>query len=209
MTDPDSSGAANGKGLALASICVFCGSNVGSRQAYAAAAERLGAFLAASGIRLVYGGGRVGLMGVVASAALAAGGEVVGVIPEALARREVAHESLTELHVVETMHERKAKMASLADGFIALPGGFGTFEELCEILTWSQLGLHRKPIGIVDVHGFYDGLIALFDHAVDEGFLRPDHRALVIHDDDAARLLARMRAFRPPVTTKWLDPDQT
>ena len=164
--------------------------------------------LAGEGIRLVYGGGRVGLMGVIADAAMAAGGEVIGIIPAALDRREIANRAVTELHVVGSMHERKALMNKLSDGFIALPGGYGTFEELCEMLTWAQLGIHAKPVGLLDVAGYYQPLLTLLDHAVAERFLHPDHRALLLSDTESFRLLDRMRAFRPPETAKWLEPGE-
>lgn len=189
-------------------ICVFCGSSAGARPAYAHAAGSVGRMLAARGIGLVYGGGKVGLMGVVADAVMAAGGEVIGVIPEALMRREVGHGGLTELHVVGSMHERKARMADLSDGFIALPGGYGTFEEFFEVLTWSQLGIHPKPCGLLNVGGFYDPLLAMADHAVREEFVRPAHRALILDDGDAERLLERMAAFAPPAVEKWIRPEQ-
>jgi uncharacterized protein (TIGR00730 family) len=193
----------------LNSICVFCGSSAGHDPLYADVARRMGETLARRGIRLVYGGGRIGLMGEVARAALACGGEVVGVIPEALMRRELAYDDLTELHVVATMHERKALMAERSDGFVAMPGGFGTFEELCEVVTWSQLGIHAKPVALLDVKGYYRPLLALFDHAVAEGFLRPLHRSLVLADADPERLLDAMASFVPPKVEKWAGPDQT
>lgn len=168
----------------------------------------MGALLAAEGVGLVFGGGRVGLMGVVADAVLAGGGEAVGVIPEALMRREVGHRGLSELHVVGSMHERKARMADLADAFVALPGGFGTFEEFCEVLTWSQLGIHPKACGLLDVAGYYAPLVAMFDHAAAEGFVRPEHRALVLRETDPARLLERLRGFVPPATEPWIAPAQ-
>lgn len=189
-------------------ICVFCGSSAGARPEYAQAARSMGTLLAGRGVGLVYGGGRVGLMGVVADAVLAAGGEAIGVIPEALMRREVGHAALTELHVVGSMHERKALMADLADGFIAMPGGYGTFEEFCEVLTWSQLGIHPKPCGLLNVAGYYAPLLAMFDHAVAEGFVRTTHRGIVLEADDPASLLERMAAFRPPATEKWISPGQ-
>ena len=185
-------------------LCVFCGSSPGARPAYRRAAEELGALLAARGIELVYGGGRVGLMGALADAALAAGGRVIGVIPEALLAKEVGHAGLSELHVVPSMHVRKALMADLASAFVALPGGFGTFEELCEILTWTQLGLQRKPCGLLDVEGYYRPLLALFDGAVAEGFVRPEHRALALADTDAARLLDRLAAAPVVEVEKWI-----
>jgi uncharacterized protein (TIGR00730 family) len=190
-------------------VCVFCGSNRGSREAYAGAAERMGCALARRGIGLVYGGGNVGLMGVLADAALAEGGEVIGVIPEALVARELAHAGLTELRVVRSMHERKALMADLADAFVAAPGGFGTFEEFCEALTWAQLGLHRKPCGLLNVEGYYDPLLALFNHGVAEGFIRPEHRALVFEERDPERLLDLLARWQPPALDKWIDRDET
>jgi uncharacterized protein (TIGR00730 family) len=185
-------------------VCVFCGSNAGRRPEYAQSAREMGRVLAARGLGLVYGGGNVGLMGIVADTVLAAGGEVIGVIPEALMAREVGHAGLTALHVVGTMHERKALMADLAMGFVALPGGFGTFEEFCEVLTWSQLGFHPKPCGLLNVAGYYAPLLALFDHAVEEGFIPAQHRALVMEDTDPGRLLDRFATFRPPSTGKWI-----
>jgi uncharacterized protein (TIGR00730 family) len=190
-------------------ICVFCGSNAGTNPRYRAEAEALGRWLAGRGIELVYGAGNIGLMGAVADACLEAGGTVIGVIPEALMGKEVAgravdHRALTRIEVVDSMHTRKARMAELADGFIALPGGFGTFEEFCEVLTWGQLGFHVKPMGLLNVQGFYDPLLALFDHAVDEGFLRPQNRAIVLAETDIERLLARMADYRPEPVSKWL-----
>jgi uncharacterized protein (TIGR00730 family) len=185
-------------------ICVFCGSNPGRRPEYAEAAREMGRVLVERGLGLVYGGGKVGLMGIVADTVLAGGGEVLGVIPEALMAREVGHAGLTELHVVATMHARKALMADLADGFVALPGGFGTFEEFCEVLTWSQLGFHPKPCGLLNVAGYYAPLLALFDHGVGEGFIRPQHRALVLEETEPAALLARMEAFVAPTVGKWI-----
>jgi uncharacterized protein (TIGR00730 family) len=192
----------------LRRICVFCGSNAGRRPEYAEAAREMGRVLVDRGLGLVYGGGKVGLMGIVADTVLAGGGEVIGVIPEALMAREVGHAGLTEMHVVRTMHERKALMADRADGFVALPGGFGTFEEFCEVLTWSQLGFHPKPCGLLNVAGYYDPLLALFTRAVDEGFVPPQHRALVIEESDPARLLDRFADFRPPATSKWIARDE-
>ena len=192
----------------LRRICVFCGSNPGRRPEFAAAAREMGRVLVERGLGLVYGGGNVGLMGIVADTVLAGAGEVVGVIPEALMAREVGHAGLTELHVVRTMHERKAMMADRADAFVAMPGGFGTFEEFCEVLTWSQLGFHPKPCGLLNVAGYYDPLLALFDRAAEEGFIPPQHRALVIEETDPARLLDRFATFRPPTTGKWIRPDE-
>jgi len=178
-------------------IAVYCGSHAGVRPEYAAAARSLGALLAREKIELVYGGGMIGLMGVVADAVLHHGGHVIGVIPEKLVIKEVVHEKLPDLRVVKTMHERKALMAELADGFIALPGGFGTFEELFEVLTWSQLGWHAKPFGLLDTGGFYRPLLAFLDHATREGFLRAHHRALVLVEADAEKLLQRLKTHRP------------
>jgi uncharacterized protein (TIGR00730 family) len=190
-------------------ICVFCGSNGGARAAYADAARAVGRAIARRGVGLVYGGGKVGLMGIVADAVLAERGEVIGVIPEALEAREVAHRGLTQLRVVRSMHERKALMADLSDAFIALPGGFGTFEEFCEVITWVQLGLHAKPCGLLNVGGFYAPLLALFDHAVGEGFVRPEHRAIVLEDDDPEALIERLRSYRPPRVEKWIGRGET
>jgi uncharacterized protein (TIGR00730 family) len=191
---------------ALTSVCVFSGSSPGARPSYAAGARDLGREIAGRGLRLVYGGARVGLMGTVADAALDAGGEVVGVIPQHLADREVAHAGLSELHVVGSMHERKALMADLADGFVALPGGLGTLEELAEILTWSQLGLQSKPCGLLDVEGFYGPLLAFLDHTVRERFVSEAHRALVLASDDVPGLLDLLHRWEPAAgTEKSLD----
>ncbi len=187
------------------SVCVFCGSSRGRRAAYVAAAKAVGTVLASRRIRLVYGGGQVGLMGVVADAALQAGGEVVGVIPEALDRTEIAHANLTELHIVRSMHERKAMMADLADASIAIPGGIGTLEELCEILTWAQLGIHRKPVGLLNVAGYFDTLISFLDRAVADGFLRPEHRRLLIESTEPAPILEQFDSYVAPHLEKWLD----
>ncbi len=186
-------------------VCVFCGSSPGNSPLYLEAAAKVGRTLARRGLGLVYGGGSVGLMGAVADAALAEGGEVVGVIPKALQLRELAHERLTSLHVVASMHERKAKMAELAHGFIALPGGMGTLEEFAEILTWAQLGLHARPCGLLDVAGYYRTLVAFLDEAVGEGFLRPEHRRLVLVDDDPDALVDRFLAWQPPKLQRWID----
>ena len=179
-------------------MCVYCGSSVGGRGSYAAAARTLAEILVARGIGLVYGGGSVGLMGIIADAVLAARGEVIGVIPRALATKEIAHQGLSDLRVVGSMHERKALMTELADGFVALPGGFGTFDEVFEAITWAQLGLHAKPIGVLDVDGYFAPLLALIERAVEERFVRPEHGALVTSDGDANRLLDRMAAYEPP-----------
>jgi uncharacterized protein (TIGR00730 family) len=193
--------------MPLQRVCLFCGSSKGNQPAYLAAAQEIGRELAHRGIVLVYGGGNIGLMGALAEAALAAGGQVIGVIPEALLAKEVGHRGLPDLRVVKTMHERKALMAELSDGFIALPGGFGTFEEFFEVLTWSQLGLHPKPCGLLNIADFFDPLLNLINHAVTEGFVRPTHRELVIVDTDIGRLLARMTDFQPPPVHKWIDRD--
>ena len=185
-------------------IAVYCGSNKGVRPEYAAAAQALGTLLAREKIELVYGGGMVGLMGIVADAVLKHGGHVIGVIPEKLVIKEVIHEGLPDLRIVKTMHERKALMAELSDGFIALPGGYGTFEEFFEVLAWGQLGWHAKPFGLLNVDGFYHGLLEFLAHTHAEGVLRAQHRALVIVEHDAGKLLQRMQAHRPPVEIKWV-----
>lgn len=185
-------------------ICVFCGSSPGKRDVYLKAAQELGALLAQEGIGLVYGGACVGLMGAVADAALSAGGEVIGVIPQGLMEREVAHKGLTELRVVGSMHERKALMAELSDGFIALPGGIGTLEELFEIWTWAQLGSHEKPCALLNVAGYYDRLLTFVDFTVDEGFFRPVHRGMLLVESEPQALLTAMRAYRAPSVTKWI-----
>jgi uncharacterized protein (TIGR00730 family) len=191
---------------ALRSVCVFSGSSPGARPSYAETATALGREVAARGMRLVYGGASVGLMGAVADAALAAGGEVVGVIPQHLVDREVAHDGLTELRVTGSMHERKALMADLADGFVALPGGLGTLEELAEILTWSQLGLQSKPCGLLDVESFFDPLLAFLDHTVAERFVSTEHRALVLAADRPDALLDLLSAWQPGGPgVKWVD----
>ena len=184
-------------------VCVFCGSNPGSRPEYRIAAQALAIALARCGLGLVYGGGNVGLMGMIADSMLQAGGEVIGVIPQSLVAKEVAHHGVSELRVVDTMHQRKALMNELSDAFIALPGGFGTLDEFFEILTWSQLGIHSKPSGLLNVCGYYDSLLAMLDHAVNERFLRPAHRALVLADSDADSLLQRLASFSPVQTGKW------
>lgn len=189
-------------------VCVFCGSGAGARPAYAAAARQVGAMLAERGIGLVYGGGRVGLMGEVADAALAAGGEAVGVIPKALLEKEIGHDGLTRLHVVGTMHERKTLMADLSDGFLTLPGGYGTLEEFCEVLSWAQLSIHEKPCALLNVGGYFDPLSAFLDAAVAEGFVRPEHRGFVLEDDDPGRLLDAMARYEPPRAKKWVGPEE-
>jgi uncharacterized protein (TIGR00730 family) len=190
----------------MRNLCVFCGSCSGERPLYAEAARRLGTALVQKGLNLIFGGGHVGLMGVLADAVLTAGGRVIGVIPQALVERELAHRSLTELHVVETMHERKALMADRADAFAALPGGYGTADELFEILTWAQLGLHTKPIGLLNVAGYFDPLLAWLDLGVRERFLRPQHRALVRVAAEPDDLLTALLQGPPaPATPKWID----
>lgn len=186
-------------------ICVFCGASPGRDPAYVGLAASVGAGLAARGIGVVYGGGRVGLMGALADAALAADGEVIGVIPRRLVDRELAHPGLTELHVVGSLHERKARMAELADGFIALPGGLGTLEELAEVASWAQLELHDKPIGLLSRAGYWEPFLGWLDHAVVEGFIAPHHRRLIGIDDDLDRLLARFDAWQPP-PDRWGPP---
>jgi uncharacterized protein (TIGR00730 family) len=191
--------------VAVRRVCVYAGSNRGSDPVYAEAARALAGLLAERGIALVYGGGNVGLMGVLADTALAAGGEVIGVMPRALIEREIGHGGLTELRIVDSMHERKAQMAELSDAFIAVPGGIGTLEELIEVYTWSQLGLHAKACGVLNVRGYYDGLAAFLDHAVAEGFLRPQHRAVLSVAEDPAELLDRLATYEPPTVGKWLE----
>jgi uncharacterized protein (TIGR00730 family) len=191
-------------------VCVFCGSNRGSSPVFADVADELGTALAGAGAGLVYGGGAVGLMGVVADAVLRGGGEVIGVMPESLVAREIAHRSLTELRVTHSMHERKAEMAALADAFVALPGGLGTFEELCEILTWAQLGLHNKPVVLLDVADYWASFFDLLDGAAAAGFLRPAHRDLARRAESVAEALALIAS--PPAVPplhKWIDADRT
>ncbi len=189
-------------------LCVFCGSSPGNKPEYLVAAQQLGTALAKAGIGLVYGGAQVGLMGAVADAALAAGGEVIGVIPRHLVERELAHEGLTTLHEVSSMHERKAMMADLSDGFIALPGGVGTFEELFEVWTWGQLGHHQKPCALLNAAGYYDQLIAFLDHALTEGFMRQPYRDMLIVDTEANALLDKVRAYAPPSVSKWVKAEE-
>jgi hypothetical protein len=190
-------------------ICVFCGSSPGSRPGYTAAAIALAKHLVARGISIVYGGSNVGLMGVLADTAIAAGGEVIGVIPQAMVVKEVAHGRLSQLKVVDSMHERKALMAELSDAFIAMPGGYGTFEEFCEVLTWTQLGFQQKPCGILNVEGYYDHLLKMFDHAVTEQFVKPAHRRIVISDSVPETLVGRLLACELPVVDKWIGRKQT
>ncbi len=190
-------------------ICVFCGSNPGRLPAYREAATALGRMLARRGIGLVYGGASVGLMGAAADAALAAGGEAIGVIPRALMDRELGHPGLTELRVVGSMHARKAMMAELSDGFVALPGGAGTLEEIFEIWTWAQLGDHEKPCGLLNVAGFYDRLIGFLDHAAGEGFMRAEHRAMLLAAETGDELLAAFASYRAPRVAKWIEAVET
>jgi len=189
-------------------ICVFCGSSAGNRAEYRACAEELGAELVRRQIGLLYGGGNVGLMGAIADSVLKAGGEAIGVIPEHLMAREIGHSHLTKLHIVRSMHERKALMADLSDAFIALPGGFGTLEEFFEVLTWSQLGLHAKPCGIVNVLDYYTPLLAMLDHAVEERFLKAQNRARVLARETPIELLQALEQWHPVHVEKWLDRDE-
>jgi uncharacterized protein (TIGR00730 family) len=193
----------------LSSICVFCGSNAGADPAYLEAAEAVGRALAQRGVRVVYGGGKVGMMGAVADAARAADGEVIGVIPQAIFDLEIGHTGLDDLRVVGSMHERKALMAELSDAFIALPGGIGTLEELFEVYTWAQLGIHEKPLGLLDVMGYYQPLVAFLDHAVQERFLRRETRTLLAVSDDLDDLIAAFETWQPVSLHKWIDLDQT
>lgn len=190
----------------LRRICVYCGSSSGNNPVYHAAARAVGAFLAQSGIGIVYGGGNVGLMGALADGALAHHGEVIGVIPQALLDKELGHRRVSALHVVRSMHERKQMMADLSAGFIALPGGFGTLEELFETLTWLQLSFHDKPVGLLNIHGFFDPLLGFIQQMNLSGFLRPEHAELLLVENEIAPLLQRMRAFAPPAMEKWAEP---
>lgn len=186
-------------------LCVYCGSSAGGNDAYVRAAEALGRSLCAQGIGLVYGGARVGIMGAIADSVVAGGGEAIGVIPESLMKKELAHDALSALHVVASMHERKSLMAELADGFVALPGGFGTLEEIIEVITWAQLGFHRKPCGFLNVDGYFDALFRFIEHAVGEGFLRAAHRDMLIREENPERLLERFAAYEPPEIPKWIE----
>jgi len=189
----------------LRRVCVFCGSSLGTQISYVRAADDMGRLLAERGIELVYGGGNTGLMGRLADASLSWGGRAIGVMPKALVEKEIAHAGLTELHIVESMHQRKALMADLADAFVALPGGYGTWDEFCEILTWSQLGLQRKACALLNVSGYYDPLLQMADRAVDQGFLGDAHRKLLLTDTDPGRLLDRLTNYTVPVVDKWID----
>jgi uncharacterized protein (TIGR00730 family) len=191
--------------MPVRSVCVFCGASIGANPAYREAAVALGQAIARRGLTLVYGGGAVGLMGIVADAAMAAGGEVVGIIPQSLLDAEVGHKGLTRLEVVDGMHARKARMAELSDAFIALPGGLGTLEELFEVWTWGQLGYHAKPLGLLDVNGFYEKLGGFLDHIVEEDFVRPQHRAMLLLGQQPDALLDGMNEFVAPVVPKWVD----
>jgi uncharacterized protein (TIGR00730 family) len=193
----------------MKSVCVYCGSSSGRQEAYSDAARDLARSLVDRNIRLVYGGASVGIMGQVADTVLQLGGQAVGVIPEALVRREVAHKHLTELHVTQSMHERKTLMAELSDGFIALPGGIGTLEELFEIWTWAQLGLHRKPCGLLNIAGYFDSLTTFLDHAVAEQFIKQPHHSMLLVERDPEALLNRFGSYQPPAVTKWVEEDET
>jgi len=192
----------------LKRISVFCGSRDGSRSSYVQAAEALGRALLQRGIGLVYGGGGVGMMGRISETVKSGGGEIIGIIPNALLAREAGRNDIGELRIVRSMHERKAMMVEISDGFIAIPGGFGTFEEFCEIVTWAQLGLHAKPVGLLNVDSYFDPLIAQFDRAVTEEFAYPENRALILHETNPDRLLDLMEAYNPPKIEQWIDPDE-
>lgn len=193
----------------MKSICVYCGSSPGRMEAYSKAAHRLGVSLAKRDIKLIYGGASVGVMGVVADAVLEHGGQAVGVIPEALVRKEVAHHHLTELHITGSMHERKMLMADLSEGFIALPGGIGTLEEISEIWTWAQLGFHKKPFGMLNINGYYDSLIAFLDHTVAEQFVKQPHRSMLMVETDPDALLDRLSCYVAPDVEKWIGRKET
>jgi uncharacterized protein (TIGR00730 family) len=193
---------------AFKNICVYCGSNFGIRSSYRAAACTLAEEMVTRGITLIYGGGNVGLMGVLADSVLSAGGKVIGVIPQALVDKEVAHNGLSDLRIVASMHERKSQMADLADAFIALPGGLGTLEELCEVATWAQLGLHRKACGVLNVEGYYDKLLGMLDHAAEEKFIRPEHRKIILSETKPGKLIEKLAGYEPPVLHKWIEPNE-
>lgn len=190
-------------------ICVFCGSNAGRTPAYLEAARAFGAAVADAGYGLVYGGASVGLMGAVADAAMARGGEVIGVIPRSLVDREISHKGLSDLRVVGSMHERKAMMSELSDAFVALPGGIGTLEELFEVWTWAQLGHHAKPCGLLNIAGFYDGLSGFLDHIVAESFVQPEHRRMLIVESEPQTMLSAIAGYQPPTVSKWIGRAQT
>ncbi|MEO8619515.1 MAG: TIGR00730 family Rossman fold protein [bacterium] len=191
--------------MTLKTVCVFCAASTGSDPAYASQAVEMGRYLAESGRRVVYGGGRTGLMGALAEGVLAAGGQVIGVMPKHLVDREIAHTGLTELRIVASMHERKSLLAEMADGFLAMPGGLGTLEELFEIWTWGQLGLHRKPYGLLEVNGFFAPLLTFLDHAVAEGFIKQEYRDLLVVDTEPSTLISRMESMSPPALPRWVD----
>ncbi|MDU0372517.1 TIGR00730 family Rossman fold protein [Hymenobacter endophyticus] len=193
----------------MKSVAVYCGSSAGTNPLYTEMAQEMGRVLAEQSMTLVYGGGRVGLMGAVADSVLAHGGQVIGVIPDFLVAKEVEHRGVTELHIVKSMHERKLLMADLADGFVAMPGGFGTLEELFEVLTWGQLGLHKKPVALLNVAGFYDHLLRALDHMADEGLLRRENRHQLLSNPDPSNLLTEMLAYQPIALEKWLTPRTT
>jgi uncharacterized protein (TIGR00730 family) len=192
----------------MQSICVYCGSNFGDRPTYFDAAQSLGKEMAERGITLIYGGANAGLMGAVADSVLATGGKVIGVMPQALVDKEIAHTGLSDLRVVGSMHERKSLMADLADAFIALPGGLGTLEEFCEVATWTQLGFHKKACGLLNIEGFYDGLLSFLNHATQEKFIRTEHRSIVLAEETPAELIEKLSQFQVPNVHKWIDRDQ-
>ena len=189
----------------IKTICVFCGSSAGRNNLYGLKAESLGRFFLRNGLRLVYGGANVGLMRILADTILSCGGEVVGVMPRSLVEREVAHTGLTQMHIVGDMQERKALMADLSDAFITLPGAYGTFDELFEMLTWNQLGIITKPVGLLNIDGFFDPLIRMLDHAVKEQFLRSEHRAILQVEEDEEKLMEKLNAYQPVVAQKWIE----
>lgn len=193
----------------MPNLCVFCGSSFGDNPAYRAAADEMGRALVRHGWGLVYGGGSVGLMGVIADSVMAAGGDVIGVIPQKLAIVELLHQGVLDMRVVPSMHDRKALMAQLSEGFIALPGGYGTLEELFEVITWAQLGIHSKPIGILNVLGYYDGLLQFVDHAIGERFMKPAHRDLFVVATTADELLDKLSVYRMPSTPKWISQSES
>ena len=207
-TAPDFSNVGNAPLRNIQKLCVFCGSSTGSNPLYADAARQLGRELATARVTLVFGGGRVGLMGILADSVLAAGGQAIGVIPRSLVEKEIAHSSLTHLHVVPSMHERKAMMADLADAFLLLPGGYGSWEEFCEVVTWLQLGIHRKPCAILNVNGFYDSLLAQSTRALADGFLRSAHHDMIVVEEHPVNVIARLASAQLPAETKWVQPQQ-
>ena len=194
--------------MSFSSLCIFCGSNPGKKATYAEGARALGTLMAERNIKLVYGGGKIGLMGIIADTLLEKDGEVIGVIPDFLMKKEVGHKDIQEMHVVKTMHERKYLMSEIADGFIAMPGGFGTLDELAEILTWAQLGLHQKPIGVLNIDGYFDGLLSFVDTMVKEGYLVEKNSQMILVDDDPEKLLEKMANYTFPDVEKWLNKDQ-